>query len=364
MNVLLTIASLLLFALTLFAAYGGRFNTEYFTIPAVITLLLPWLAIATLIVAAAWLCCGHFIKGGIGLLAIIASWEPVSTVCPLSWPGKQSDDGKKFTVMTYNMVHGWDMENESGGLGRNRTIDYIINCNADIVCLQEAGTLSEADVPLFSKEQQADMRKAYPYRAGNNTSDTKVISKYPVEMISASQYLEGTFDKRPYTFYKVKIAGEELTLVNVHLMSFLLSKDERDVLTEIKSVRGAKNSYHEMKGDIRYKLSNGFRERATEAKLLREALNKIKGPLIVCGDFNDVPESYVYRIIRGDDMRDAYVETGFGPLVTYNQHAFWFHLDQILYRGPLLALDVEKGKTRLSDHYPLTATFELTEAGH
>ena len=100
--------------------------------------------------------------------------------------------------------------------------------------------------------------------------------------------------------------------------------------------------------------------RADRAADILRALDKVSGPLIVCGDFNDVPESWCYRLLRGDDLRDAYVETSFGPLITYNRHAFWFHLDQILYRGPLQALSVKKGRLRSSDHYPLLAEFEFT----
>lgn len=88
----------------------------------------------------------------------------------------------------------------------------------------------------------------------------------------------------------------------------------------------------------------------------------MKGPMIICGDFNDVPESYAYRLLKGNDLKDAYVETGFGPMITYNAHAFWFHLDQIFYRGALRPLSVRKGKTKLSDHYPLFAEFEFIPA--
>lgn len=46
-------------------------------------------------------------------------------------------------------------------------------------------------------------------------------------------------------------------------------------------------------------------------------------------------------------------------MITYNAHYFWFHLDQIFYRGGLRALSVKKIKTKVSDHYPLMAEFEF-----
>ena len=140
-----------------------------------------------------------------------------------------------------------------------------------------------------------------------------------------------------------------------------MSEDERKVVTEINSMETAKSSMVEFKGSIRQKLRSAFRDRAEDAKELREELDDISPdlPLIVCGDFNDVPSSWTYKVIRGTDLRDAYAETNFGPAITYNLHAFYFHIDQMLYRGPLEALDLTIGKINTSDHYPLIGEFEF-----
>ena len=117
----------------------------------------------------------------------------------------------------------------------------------------------------------------------------------------------------------------------------------------------------EFKGSIRQKMRKAFRHRAEDAEALRECIDEIPRdvPLIVCGDFNDVPASWCYNMIRGDDLRDAYEETNFGPAITYNLHAFYFHIDQMLYRGPLVALDLTVNKINTSDHYPLIGEFQF-----
>ncbi len=93
-------------------------------------------------------------------------------------------------------------------------------------------------------------------------------------------------------------------------------------MKDMKTVNGAKSSVKELKGAIRSKLSNAFIQRAGNAEELRAAIDEIRpsAPLIVCGDFNDVPASWAYNIIKGDDLRDAYAETNFGPTWTYNLH--------------------------------------------
>lgn len=353
------VVSLAIYAVTIFAAYGGRFNTDYFTIPAVLTLALPYFAIATLVITLAWFACGKIFAGGIGVIAIIASWGPVSTASPLGSTKTPDPDNKTFTLMTYNIIHGWDQENK-GGNGGNRTLQYIIDSGVDIVCVQELVHLDSIEVPGFSRELSERLRKAYPYIVGDPSLDMKVFSKFPVVFEKGYNYIDGSFDPKRYTFYKVTIDGRKLTLIDVHLMSFMLSAHDCESLTDLKSINGVKKSINVLRGEVRDKLDRGFKKRKKDVDILRRTIDRIKGPLIICGDFNDVPESYAYRLLKGDDMKDAYVETGFGPLVTYNRHAFWFHLDQILYRGPLRALSVKKGKLKSSDHYPLIAEFELT----
>ena len=140
---------------------------------------------------------------------------------------------------------------------------------------------------------------------------------------------------RTIAFYEVDIDGRKLTIANVHLLSPGLSENERDVVKEMASVKNTRAGVSEMKHSVYGKMRSSFRKRKQDAENLRQALDRVKGDLIVCGDFNDVPESYAYRLIRGDDLRDAYAETGFGPMVTYNLNLMWFHIDQVLYRGEI-----------------------------
>lgn len=353
-----TIASFILFAVTILAAYGGRINPQYVAFPSSLTLIFPYLAWATVIVTVIWLCFSRFIVGGAGVLTLIACWGPFTTVSPLSSSKKPENPAKTFRIMTYNMIHGWDLEDQHAP--ENRTIQYILDSGCDIVCMQEVRNIDSDEIPIFSQAQRDTLRKIYPYVLGDTQIDNKVLSKYPGKLLDAAQFIDGEYDRGRYSFYSLNVNGQQLTLVNMHMMSFMLTTKEKDVFTSIHSLNDFKTSYREIKGDIHKKLTQGFIKRKNDADVLRKAINKINGPLIICGDFNDVPESYAYRLLRGDDLKDAYVETNFGPMITYNRHMMYFHIDQIFYRGALKALSVKKGNIKASDHYPLIAEFEFT----
>jgi endonuclease/exonuclease/phosphatase (EEP) superfamily protein YafD len=238
----------------------------------------------------------------------------------------------------------------------NRTFRYILNSGADIICLQEyCGSLK--NIPAMSDELADSISLIYPYAASYKENELGIISKYPVSRVAAPVLNGETVDDHSFAIFKVQIGRETLYVVNVHLASYMLNNTERNVVTNIHSVGTAKRSLGEFKGSIMQKMKASFRFRADESGIVRGVIDSLPGNVIVCGDFNDVPLSWAYRTIRGSDVKDAYVETGFGPIVTYNKHRFLFHIDQILYRGELRPLSVERGSLKSSDHYPVKATF-------
>lgn len=354
----LRILSIVLFILTIAAAYGGRVNPEYLPYCSWLTLALPYFAIATMIVTVIWFGYGKIFTGALGVIALILSWGPISTSVPIHFPSKPVDENRTFKLLTYNILHGVDQtQNQTDSLGLlqegNPTIEYIINSGADIVNMQEFADLNDYEIPNLSQYMDT-IRKIYPYRIEEWVTDRKVFSKFPISAIK--------FDKW-YDIYKVHTTWGNLTLINMHLPSYSLTDDERQVVKEIVSVKKTEDGLRELKGSIREKLNESFKIRAGIARELKEDIEQIKGPLIVAGDFNDVPESYAYRTVVSSGLADAYSQTSFGPLITYNQHGFLFHLDQIFYRqDPLKALKVTKGTLKCSDHYPLMAEFEWLPA--
>lgn len=348
----LKIASFILFAVTLAAAYGGRVNPDILAFPSILVLALPYLAIASVIVTAAWLASGRFVTAAFGVAAIAASWAPITNAVPLRFPSKPENEARTFKLLSYNIIHGEDQENPESPSG-NRSIEYLINSGADLIGLQELYNLGEGEIPNFSKELRDSLFSIYPYTAGTSGSDLKALSKYPVKLVK-----EYTSGQSRYSLYEVEMPFGKLNWINMHMTSYNLSDKERGVVSELANVKTAKDGMREMKGTIRRKLADSFRLRSHQTDELASLIESIDGPLIVSGDLNDVPESYSYRKLHSAGMDDAFAKTSFGPTVTYNRHAFWFHLDQILYRGDLKPLRTGKGKLKSSDHFPVTAEFE------
>ena len=352
------IISSVVFILTLIAAYGGNINPDYLTLPSFLCLAFPYLAILSFLLTLFWIFRKKLIFTAFGTITILLILSPLGVVFPTGHSKKADPESSTFKIMSWNVLHTQDIRQPD--YPGNRAVEYMVNSGADIICLAEMKNFSY-EIQKAPKSLKDSLFSIYPDSIGLASTGIQVLSKYPVERIDKA-LIGNNNDGGRYDFFKVSFPDKkELIVGMVHLYSFGLSENERKVVTEIKSVETAKESMKEFRGPIRNKMRVAFRERAANATSLREIIDDLSPdvPLIVCGDFNDVPVSWTYNIVRGDDMKDAYVETNFGPAITYNLHAFYFHIDQMLYRGPLKALDLTIGKIDSSDHYPLIGEFQF-----
>lgn len=352
------IVSIIVYFLTIFAAFGGKVNPQYFSFPALLCLAFPYLAILSILLVIFWACVRKIFFCALGIITIVLCLTPLSAVFPLGSARTPDNSGQVFKIISWNVLHLQDTR--VPGSPENRTINYLIDSDADVICLTELNDINSKYIKNFTEEQKKSLFAIYPYNAGLNSTDIKVLSKYPVKRLEKISF--DNIGNCRFDFFEINFPEDKKLVVGmVHLYSYGLSEEERMIVTDINSVKSAKSSMNEFKGPIRKKLGDAFRQRAEDAVKLREEIDDISPdiPLIICGDFNDVPTSWTYNIVRGDDLRDAYAETNFGPAITYNLHAFYFHIDQMLYRGPLIALDLTIGKINSSDHYPLIGEFQF-----
>lgn len=246
----------------------------------------------------------------------------------------------------------------------NRTLQYIVDTDADFVCLQECDSLAPSKDYKVTASQMKKLLAEYKYHAVGGR-DVAFLSKTPIDTVDIKvPKIEGC----GFDVYKVMAHGEPITIVNVHLESIGLTLVDKELYMGITTLNKKSGNISALKADIkavRYKLlsklATAFRERARQAQTIRRFLNKIEGTVILCGDFNDTPDSYSYRLIKGD-MDDAYVECGFGPTITYHANRFYFKIDQVFYKGDIVAKKIVRGKNASSDHYPLLTTFVVDDS--
>ncbi len=349
------IASILLFALTVAAAYGGYVPPYLWSIPALLTLVYPYLLIATVVVGLLWLISRTYMPVILAAVTVAASVPAAGVAFPMAWSKTPKQNDTTFSLLTYNILGMRDQEDPDTPY--KRSLQYLIDSKADIICLQELYSLPDRNHLSEEMKAQLDTLKSiYPFIINGDYEDFTLLSKYPAVRKDISIPMHNCAAR-----YRVRVNGKSFDILSVHLTSFRLSDDEKGVIEDINSVHTAKEKASEFKHNVLHKLTSAFQERSVNAELVRSVVDDLDATAIVCGDFNDVPASWAYRRLKGDDFTDAYGHCGFGPMITFNKHNFYFHIDHVLYRGNLEALKVSRGNLKASDHYPVLTHFRFTD---
>lgn len=341
----------------LLSAYGGSVAPSTSVVPQLLGMTFPlWIVVGIVMLLLSLVVWRRLAL--LPAVALLAAMPSVLTIAPLRRERVLSADERDrcFTVMTYNVYGFTDYEYSKAGGGAatqrsSRSLQQVVAAKPDIVCLQEAYGLGRF------KEQYDSIKAIYPYIGIHPASSEIMLSKYPIEAVATDH---PDWRTAAYCAYQVDVEGRQLLVVNCHLQSIGLTPDDKDLYRELTDRRlesPTRSELSQVKNSIISKLADAFRQRAEQAQHIAQFLSAHPGNAILVGDFNDVQLNYAYRCMRNVGMRDAYADAGFGPTITYIDNRFYFHIDQIFYRGDLAAVAIERGRVRSSDHYPLTATF-------
>lgn len=350
--------SVIISALTVLSAEGGRVNPEWWTFPAILAMTFPFWFVANLIAGTINLFVkkkAAIIQGAALLLSLGGFWS----FCPLNIFHSSlaaEDESETLKLMTYNIFGFCDTEKKYPG-NTNRTATAIINSGADVLCLQEIGWLFDLPDRRLTAEQIDSINEIYPYYAYEEERMVAVLSKYPIIEIDIPQHESQFFGTYAAL---VNFKGHEVLVVSIHLQSIGLNDDDRLIYHELTEGASELNKTKAIRM-LYGKLSDAFKQRAQQAHMMRHTLDSLGYKnVILAGDFNDINGCYAMRVIEGGKMKNAYSHTGFGPTITYHSNRFWFNIDHILYQGALKIVDMHKGDIKSSDHYPVYATFKFT----
>lgn len=305
----------------------------------VVTLMFPVFLVANFVFLFVWL----LTKARFALLpvlGILVVGGYVMDYCPVRFQKDVPRDSAMLFV-SYNI---------GGVVGEEKHLSfirYVKDADADILCLQEV------DPALLRRAAFKSMLDSMGYgkmEQGNRC----VLSKFP--FIGKAQSLPyPTNAGNGSMVCRLQCASDTLLVVNNHLESYGLTEDERsDYQKAIKHPDSDSLSGTAL--TLARRLSATSRIRGEQSDSLCAYVDLRTGKsLIVCGDFNDTPISYVYQQL-GKRLESAWRESGLGVGLSYNQMGFFVRIDHLFYSSDWISHKAWiDNKTELSDHYPLHA---------
>ena len=135
-----------------------------------------------------------------------------------------------------------------------------------------------------------------------------------------------------------------------HLRSTHIKSSDSDYLMNYRFLTDTAS--HEKLHSILSRLRYNSISRSHQVDSLSQLIAATPHARIVCGDFNDTPLSYTYRLMsRG--LQDAFREKGRGFSHTYRGFYNTFRIDYVLVSDDFEVLSYEVPSVEFSDHHPV-----------
>jgi len=319
------------------------------------TLIFPFVVIANVMMMVMLLLARCF-KSAIAMALLLAISFPASrrSIVIHTAPDVVGEEERELTILTYN-IHVFN---------NYKSVDQILGIvrekSPDILCMQEFGHYYNNRA--VANKILASLDSIYPYRhlwyknqVAGNESGLVLYSKYP---IINKQKLNYESKHNISVYSDIVVDRDTIRIINNHLESNKLSNTEREIAANPTDTSRMKSIYHKMIASSHI--------RASQADSIAALIEETRYPVIVVGDFNDIPQSYTYRHIlfskneHGESLHDAYADAGpLGLYHTFNQYHMNVAIDHILYTKPIRAVSAEIIKVNFSDHYPIMARLAI-----
>ncbi|MDR0695146.1 MAG: endonuclease/exonuclease/phosphatase family protein [Prevotellaceae bacterium] len=329
-------------AMSYFARYVHPAGTWFF---AFFGLLFPQLVALNVLLAVSWLVVKRKVL-----------WWHAAVILPaffflpayVQWQrgDHQPVQRGEIKIITYN-VHLFGVNTATRTLETLPDIAAFIGKEApDIVCLQEAAVFDTAGIRrLFPDYPHIYYRSRRLF--GKAWFTTATLSRHPVRGKGVIVF-PNSGNTCIYT--DISIDGQIVRVYNNHLestrldlaMSFSRLKEDRVRNEEIKRVT--------------VRLRDAFKKRAAQVDTVAAHIAASPYPVLVCGDFNDLPMSYTYRKMKGS-RHDAFMDAGAGMPSSFRSMLPAFRIDYIFNDDYFEAKQFYIPEIRYSDHYPVVAVF-------
>lgn len=350
---------MLFIALLICAAYSPYIQPEVHPVKSCFGLTFPIFAFINGCFLVFWLIIQRYRLALLPLAGFLLCIVQLRAYLPINLRTSHLPEGC-FKVLSYNVM-AFDGATKQDGT--NPILSYLENSGADIICLQEYATVEYGN-HLSQKDVEAAL-KDYPYHrithVGDGKSNSNRLACYSKFPILSARKLDYRSDYNGSVIYEVKMGEDTLTLINNHLESNKLTKEDK-VVYESMLRDPQKDKVKSGSRLLIGKLADASAIRAPQADTIAAEIARSRHPyLIVCGDFNDTPISYAHRVIS-QGLDDAFTQSGRGLGVSYNKNKFYFRIDNILVSKNLQAYNCTVDRSiRDSDHYPIWCYLKKTE---
>ena len=360
---ILRLINIILIIVLVLSYFAQWVSPEYFWPIAFFGIAYPILALLNFLFVAYWL----FRRRKFFLYSLLALLMGVSLIGRFFQIGSNvevADDVSSFKVLSYN-VHVFDQYHHHYGKdnqARDAIIDFLIEQDADIYCLQEFydnnKKKDQHNIKLLKKKLGTPYVFKAPYSSRSDRLYNVILSKKPIKSAEIIERVDG--DRNICGIYAdIEIENKRIRVYSIHLKSFQISNEAHVFNLDYNlNTQEGQEAVKENSLRMAKKFKRAFTIRSKQIRAVKNHLESSEYPIIIAGDFNDTPSSYAYGQLI-EDMGDAFKENGHGFGTTYNGPLPNFRIDYILFDSSFANHSFNTWPIKYSDHYPVSAVFSI-----
>ena len=309
-------------------------------------------------------------------IILTAGWRHIIKIIPLRTSAEFAlqKQNNAVRLMSWNVAQFDILNYKKDPSIHHNMIDLINHYQPDIACFQEmvaADSVIDLNNSYYRKYSFysivdfeislhfADEYYSYNWKENylnNQHFGIIIFSKYPIINRHTITTYPNDYNSI-FQYVDIVKATDTLRVFNIHLQSLKFTPVNLQYIDNptIESESDIQNSKN-----IIVKLKKGFLRRQSQADRIKEEIDKSPYPVIVCGDFNDVPNSYAYEKI-GSGLQNAFEKKGAGLGRTFSGIASTLRIDNIFVDPKYQVNQFVSVSKKLSDHFAIIA--DITRLG-
>ena len=237
-------------------------------------------------------------------------------------------------------------------------VEEIAQKNPDILCIQEFYNLDvKGSSAIKDIKKSTGLRYHYLHtlkrKKGKSRYGIIIFSKHKIIDYGDLEFGENTVNLCLYA--DVKYSDKVIRIYNAHFQSLKLARTDYELL---KKIGEDSESTIQVSKNIFARLKTAFIKRGEQAILVKENMKSSGKPTILCGDFNDTPQSFAYNTLS-QNMKDCFMESGNGLGGTYTGPLPSLRIDYILHDTSMVSYNYLASKSFSSDHKMLETLIDI-----
>ena len=335
-SMMFLVAQIIATVFTIVALYGGDVSPIGHSARAMLVYVLPLLIAINVLLTVYWLIRRRWLFLLMPIVTIACCIPYMGTLYQFRSLEKGADGKAGLKIATYNVAM---FSRETSGFMAQDILAEMRRQKVDVLCIQEYSDVSG------DKLNSVSYKEYFPYMAVGR-EDMVIYSRYPIKK---SDKILFDYTNNSAMWADIDIKGDVIRVYNVHLQTTGINRTLHQAGKLVAQDYDVSSS--RLLNAIFGNYTMGMMFRASQANIVATDKRQSPHPAILCGDFNDVPYSYVYNTMLGN-MVDGFKECGSGWMRTFRGKKA-VRIDYIFHDASLKGLTYYMSEMTYSDHYPV-----------